>query len=718
MTGEIIEGFSIVEGYERTAGYLDRVRNAGDADRGTLGFFPKSVYEEFAHSNSLYVLVKKASGHSSYAGHLLFSGRYPRAHVLQVFVLPEYRRHGKARDLLWQLKKVLTQQGFISIYARVAEDLVEANAFWEGQQFYVQRVEQGGVSRNRKILVRSHELPSPQLFPASGISSTNPLGLSIPTSSDIPLFLLDLNILFDVMPRRLRHEDVAALFQAERASACRLAISDEIKAELQRTAHSGRTDPMEAYIGMFPSFPLTSGPGSEALFRELAALVFPGRTLADSDVSDLRHLATAIAHDLAGFITSDGAILAASSSIRAYCGLQVISPVAFKMAGSPSGGDTSFDVSSDSTLRLAPVAANEEPAVRALLAKAGLSGSTIAAVWCPTETRAQVASRMAIWKENAVLGYMTWNRLPGSETMIARAVVDETDFQALASGRILLTYLLEQLAPSGPQQIGLELPGHQSLLRELAFGVGFRGAPGQAQLTKLVLGRVFTPNTWDAYRKDLLSRGGPRLSNTIPRYRNIDQQISIRTPDGNQAYVSLDLLETLLSPALLCLPGRPALITPIQRRFSEALLGHSKQGALLPRGNASTYLDRHYLGSPRILRHFRRGALMLFYESTKKGGRGELVALARVRQAFLKSLSHLSPDLQQSVLTELSLADIGKSEAKTVVVFDNIFHLPRCIPLTSLQRIGCGRPTDLITTHSITDTQLQEILEEAFQNGS
>ena len=94
------------------------------------------------------------------------------------------------------------------------------------------------------------------------------------------------------------------------------------------------------------------------------------------------------------------------------------------------------------------------------------------------------------------------------------------------------------------------------------------------------------------------------------------------------------------------------------------------------------------------------------------------MALARVRQAYLRPSEELVAELQQSVLTESNLAEIGKSEEKTVTVFDNIFHLPKCVPLSSLQRIGCGRPNDLITTHSVTDTQFQEILREAFPNGS
>jgi hypothetical protein len=176
----------------------------------------------------------------------------------------------------------------------------------------------------------------------------------------------------------------------------------------------------------------------------------------------------------------------------------------------------------------------------------------------------------------------------------------------------------------------------------------------------------------------------------------------------------LDLLETLLSPALLCLPERPAVITPIQRKFAQALLGDARQVELLPQATALTYRQRHYLSDPRTLSQFRRGTLILFYESGKQGGRGLLIAIARVRQAYLRHSTELASELQQSVLSEDTVDEIGTSDTKAVVVFDNTFHLPSPVPLSTLQRLGCGRPNDLITTRAINDTQLQEILREAY----
>ena len=109
---------------------------------------------------------------------------------------------------------------------------------------------------------------------------------------------------------------------------------------------------------------------------------------------------------------------------------------------------------------------------------------------------------------------------------------------------------------------------------------------------------------------------------------------------------------------------------------------------------------------------------MLFYESTKSSGRAAVVAIGRVREAYLRPADLLDGDgLEHSVLTTHTLDRIGKSKMKTVTIFDNIFIFPQVVPLSTLKRIGCGQPTHLITTRALTDLQLQEILAEAFSRG-
>src|SRR5205085_2686855 len=128
--------FEISSGFANIAPFLDDVQKAADAHRQSLGFLPKSVFEEFARRDHLFVLIEKRTDGPRYAGHLLFERRFPRSHVIQMFVLQQHRRHGLAAKLIEYLRISLTRDGFTSIYARVAEDLVDANAFWGRQQFY------------------------------------------------------------------------------------------------------------------------------------------------------------------------------------------------------------------------------------------------------------------------------------------------------------------------------------------------------------------------------------------------------------------------------------------------------------------------------------------------------------------------------------------------------------------------------------------------------
>ncbi|MBR7745909.1 GNAT family N-acetyltransferase [Undibacterium baiyunense] len=725
MTIQIIASdnkYEILERYDDVAPFLEQVVRAADAHRNALGFFAESVFHDFARKERLLIITERSPTGLRYIGHLLFRPQYPRAHVMQMLTLPEFKRRGLASRLLDHLRAQLTRNGFISIYARVAEDLVESNEFWHKQDFYVQRVERGGDTRKRQIHVRCHELASPQLFPASGIDAGNPLGLNTSAKDVVPLFLLDLNVLFDVAPRRPRHNEVASLFQAERSNFCRLAISTEIRDELQRTAHVGRTDPMAAFISLYPAFPIIEAKDSGKLLNELGALIFPDRfknnLLTANDRSDLRHVATVIQHGLAGLITNDQAILSAAHAVQKRYSIEIVSPAAFRIEGDVPNASAEFDTQQDVTLSLQEALPADEAAVRALLSKLTLSGSSIASGWMPIDPQGRIAKCCAVWQDGVLVGYATWAAKSGVGTVTIRIAVDEASPQALNAARILLIYMLDSLTIKGSQSIRLELPPNQSHVRELAAGFGFHSTGDTACLTKLVLGNVLTETNWQEKQSELSAKCGLKLPVTAPKYRNADQPIQVLTPNGNQTHVSLDLLETLLSPALLCLPGRPAVLTPIQNMFADGLLGSSPQASLLPRATASLFQDRHYLSDPRTLRHFKRGTIILFYESTRGNGRAAVVAIGRVREAYLRPADMFDSDgLEHSVLTTHTLDRIGKSKMKTVTVFDNIFTLPRSVPLTTLRRIGCGNSNHLITTRPLTDVQFQEILTEAFSRG-
>ncbi|MBN9463989.1 MAG: hypothetical protein J0H00_22545 [Burkholderiales bacterium] len=250
--------------------------------------------------------------------------------------------------------------------------------------------------------------------------------------------------------------------------------------------------------------------------------------------------------------------------------------------------------------------------------------------------------------------------------------------------------------------------------REIAAGLGFVGVGKGTDLSKLVLNRIVTLKNWAATVSDLCSFARLKLPTTCPAFKDIDQQVEVLCPDGNRRFVRLHEIESGLSPAIFCLPGRPAVITPILREFAEQLLEHSPQTTLLPRSRAAQFSERHYLSSERTLKFFGRGTLMLFYESSRGKGISSVVAIARVQRAYLKPKGVIDQaDFDPSVLSPETLSSIGISEAKTVTAFDNVIVLPKPVSLRSLRKIGCGEPTQLITTRPITSEQLNKILDEA-----
>ncbi len=55
MTERTLELFEIISGYKNTKPLLLQVQEAADAHRSALGFFPSSVYEEFAKNDHLFI---------------------------------------------------------------------------------------------------------------------------------------------------------------------------------------------------------------------------------------------------------------------------------------------------------------------------------------------------------------------------------------------------------------------------------------------------------------------------------------------------------------------------------------------------------------------------------------------------------------------------------------------------------------------------------------
>jgi GNAT superfamily N-acetyltransferase len=707
----------VIECYGDVAPHIADIVEASDANGDSLGFFPRSLFDDFARRGGLLALLIPDGSGRHFAGHLLFQRRFPRASILQLYIAPEYRGRGYARILCNRIVEILTSEGFLSIYARVAEDLTAANMRWEGLGFLVQRVEPGGATTGRTIVVRVRELPSPQLFPSRDLDPGNPLGLKSP-STEIPLFLIDLNVLFDLGPRRERNEQAIALFKAERLNFCRLAISDELLAELKGRS-SGRTDPMLDLASTFTTFPVSVDGDDDRVLQELSHIIFPHKsTTSKNDRADLRHLRTVITNNLAGLVTNDQKVLEAAEELERRFGIQVLSSDTFLRAETAGQLSTAFEAD-EGALFLDEPSDSDSQGLRDMLTRSGVSAIELTRGWVQTRSDREVAAASVVRRGSQIVGYMIWPGLKQCGTVVVRAVVEEIAAGAREVARALLTQCLEILAPPGqPSSIHLKMPSKQPTLKEIALGLGFCAARDSQDLVKVSLGSVVFSQNWNDCRSSLIAFANLRLDPEWPLWRQIEQQLAFIAPNGDRRHVPLEKLETLLSPALFCLPHRPAVITPIEYKYAQRLLGHSPQATLLPEASSNLFNERHFISGRNPYRYLTRGTLVVFYETHPPRGKGELIAIARVRRSYLKSAQSLEEsDFTRSVLTTETVGEIGTSDMKTVTVFDNLFPLPHPIPLERLQSLGCGRPNDLITTRPIDDTQLQAILAEAFRRG-
>ncbi len=337
--------------------------------------------------------------------------------------------------------------------------------------------------------------------------------------------------------------------------------------------------------------------------------------------------------------------------------------------------------------------------------------------WMQSRSDREVATASVVRRGSQILGYMIWPALRQNRATLVRAVLDEGAPDSRAVARALLTQCLDILAgPGRLSAIHLRVPSRQTTLREIALGLGFCADRGSPDLVKLSLGSVVFAENWNDCRSSLAAFANLKLDSEWPTFRQIDQQLAFVTPNADRRHQPLEKLETLLSPALFCLPRRPAVITPIEYKYAQRLLGHSRQSTLLPESSSNLFSERHFISGRNPYRYLTRGTLVFFYESHPPRGKGEIIAIARVRRSYLKSAQSLeTSDFARSVLNSETVSEIGSSEMKTVTVFDNLFPLPHPISLERLQSLGCGRATDLITTRPINDTQLQTIVAEAFR---
>jgi GNAT superfamily N-acetyltransferase/predicted nucleic acid-binding protein len=699
--------------------YVETTRINADREKNALGFLPPVAYEQAARQGNLYV----ATENGVYVGHLLFGGEFPRAKIFQLYVADSYRKKGAASLLLRKLESELEKNGFLTISAGVAADL-PTNAFWEKSGFPVLNQRKGGSSRRRTINVRVKDLNTPHLFKADQPAHSSDLNIISRYVTPIPVYVLDLNVFWDVIRSRPRSDYARQVVGAALDNFIRIVVSAEFLNELRRNTRAGESDPALEFALQLPALPMPPDITIAEVTTELAALIFPTKppaTLSEQDRSDLIHLATAIHHRTSGFLTSDDTIVNARSEILAKYGLEVFHVREFantlntqKKKIVPLQARVSGE-----TLKVWEIVSRDSAVWDAFLDAVAADQSERQAIFSADASGHHI-KRVAVTSEKDVICLAYWDPrgvLQGKCTI--RILADEEHPACETALDTILNRLASEISADSPVILELEINPGGALVRKTALLQGFKQTSNSHpyRLSKICVGRPIYESNFAEIFITLKKLAGLCLPTPLPEFSAHCQLITLKDANGLEKGVELGQLEQILSPVVFALAGRVGVIVPIQRVYAEQLFGTSTQMSFIPGKEAVLFSERVYLSSPRNVHTLAEGSILLFYESGGNGGATAVIATARCLGTQNVEKRDVPPNiLRRGVIEDNELNGLTADEKIAVTRFDNVMLLPRKVSLSVLRDIGCVDGSNLITARRITDKQTAAIFREAYDS--
>jgi GNAT superfamily N-acetyltransferase len=717
-------GVEILSKPDDVAPFVEDAQKSADTDKQALGFLPDQAFKQATDQGKLLIAAIRDNHDRSYGGHLLHGGVFPYAKIFQVFTLPQYRRHGIGRRLVEAIVRRAESLQFMSVAAQVADDL-GANNFWEHLGFELVRTKPGGRTTGRQINVRIRELSTPKLFGLETVpaaSSPEDLKLIARLFDVSPMYVLDLNILFDLVKKRANFNEVGRIIRASFNNLVRLAVTDEFIAELERTSVQAPTDPILDFALKLPRLQKPPSGLLAQINGDLGKLIFPSQvsagTLRQQDRSDLMHLSTAIFHEAAGFVTGEKAILRARAGLQAKYSIDVVGAQEFSETVEPVESIETTEIqalSEGQTLKGRLIHAEDQHPVQDFLER----------MMCPRQLvqdamRNEIGRphrKMIVTCDKEVVAFGSWDIPSAVRPHLQVFVCVDEDHSAVTLGAdFVLDSATRESLYDHPTQLSLRLlPGHVTT-RRLAISHGFRPAVNESSntsLQKIALGQIVTVNNWASVRQQLKTGMELELPDAIPPFRSVDQTIAVKGPTGHVVDLPLLELETLLSPTLFLLPARAGAIVPIRRVYAADLIGGGKQLSLLAGPEAVLLRERVYFSHPRTAGVLRKGTPVLFYESARKGGSASATAVARIIRVEMVSKDSANHELfRRGVLNRHTLKNISLTDTVVATTIDNIMTFSDPVPLQRLRALGAIDGANLVTARSLRADQLVQIVEE------
>lgn len=719
------QNYSYLTNRQEIIPFLDDIQKYADLEKNAFGFLPPNAYEKGSHSERIIVAVTATN--QEYVGHIFFGGVFPNGRVFQTLVRKKFRKTGVAQALLKQLTLVLEGRGYTSLSAKVATDLTKANQFYSGMGFETIRTVDGGKTTGRKINLRLKQLGNPTLFSWQNETATSKsLNLPTVTSTRSPVYLIDLNVIFDAVRKRSRTKHSKALFSAGFQNLIRVAVSEELIGELERSSTPSRADPV---LEMAKNFWVLAKPAHKdinQITKELAPIIFPDRyrdkKINTQDRSDLVHLATAILRGVSGFVTSEKKILAAGDYLRKLHSIDVISP--YEIAelieddnSEPDGpiiiGDMTCTTYSNSD------APDVLSAIKMLSVKPGdLPRSD-------TLKDEEVRHLTIRSSTNSYVAYTWWTVCNGPLPK-NQAYLNVKDNAPNAD--VLVDFICNKITRECTRRsislLQLKCNTEIRVIFDAIHQCGFRPnsltSSDKTTFQKICLGKPLHPENWQKTRLNIQTlTDGIKLPEKMPKISHLQDSVTLTDRSAEKMSITLADLEQLFSPTLYASDNMDGVILPILRSYSDELFNTHEQLSLLNTSEAILRNARVYFSSPSTRNALKVGRIIFFYESGKeKGGRKAIVAAARVKEANVMLVDSLGEDLlRRGVIDASVLANTAVSGRQLVTFFENIIPFQKNISYNRLNELGCNDGSNFVTAKRISPIHVQNIIKEGLLDG-
>lgn len=297
---------------DHTSKLLNDVIALGDANKSTLGLFPKEAYKESASKKWIIIAIDEITG--NLAGYLLFnaSRRKMLISIVHLCVDSSWRGRGISKLLFNELKRI-TEGGFLGVRVRCRIDY-PANGLWPKLGFVAMGEMNGRAKKESRLTIWKYEYAHPSLFTYASLQNENAKVRVV----------IDANVFYQLQhPEIPEHEESLPLL--EPWLDIDLCITPELLNEINRNKDKSKRELARKFASSFITVDSkTSQDRFQSVQEELRPL-FPD-FLETSDESDLRQLAYAISAEIPFFVTRDRPMLDRAEDVFEKFGIQILRP--------------------------------------------------------------------------------------------------------------------------------------------------------------------------------------------------------------------------------------------------------------------------------------------------------------------------------------------------------------------------------------------------------